>query len=266
MRTTNHPRRLVSVFICLFLAMLGMIIGLAVLGDYSLKSLASLLGAGIAASLIASGISGLFALWIIAPQTARSVEETIRATLGHPVHILSERRYLSQDFFMLTESARNIDIISLSLASFVENTPLNSLLRWIAEGKCLRLLVLAPSSGAASQRGREEGINLPNKIKDSIRQFHRICEHAKALIKNHHTFKGSLEVRIFDSLPYFAICAVMALHSWVYIIHTFQVFSLRLSVFKRERVLHSRRLKDTSRSYGMNLAMVGLHPRVGGFV
>jgi hypothetical protein len=63
---------------------------------------------------------------------------------------------------------------------------------------------LAPSSGAASQRGREEGINLPNKIKDSIRQFHKICEHAKAEIRSHHTFKGSLEVRIFDSLPYFA--------------------------------------------------------------
>lgn len=184
--------------------MLGIIAGLAVLGDFSAKAFVSLLGAGIAASLIASGISGLFALWIIGPQTARTVEETIRSTLGHPVHILSERRYLSQDFFMLTESARNVDIISLSLTSFVENTPLNSLLRWIAEGRCFRLLVLAPSSGAATLRGREEGINLPNKIKDSIRQFHRICEHAKAEVKDHHTFKGSLEVRIFDSIPYFA--------------------------------------------------------------
>lgn len=203
-RTPDNFRQLISVFVCIVLAMLGMIIGLGVLGDFSVDAIVSLLGAGVAASLIASGVSGLFALWIIGPQTARSVEEAIRSTLGHPVHILSERRYLAHDFSVLTESAKTVDIISLSLANFVENTPPNSLLRWIAEGKCLRLLVLAPSSPMALQRGREEGINLPGKIKESLRQLQRICEQAKTEVKKHHTFNGSLEVRVFDSIPYFA--------------------------------------------------------------
>lgn len=202
-RAPDDLRRLIFLFIFVVLALSGMVVGLAVLGKFELSAMISLIGTGVAASLIASGISGIFALWIIAPQTARSVEEAIRSTLGHPVHVLSERRHLSQDFSMLTEGAKNVDIISLSLASFVENTPLTTLLRWIREGKRFRLLMLAPDSEIAKQRGIEEGINLQNKIRESIRQLHTICEQIQSEIKG-HSCQGRLEVRFFDSIPYFA--------------------------------------------------------------
>jgi hypothetical protein len=131
------------------------------------------------------------------------VEEAIRSTLGHPVHLLAERRHLSQDFFILTEGASNVDVISLSLASFVENTPLTTLLRWIREGKKFRLLMLAPDSEITKQRGIEEGINLQAKIRESIRQLHRISEQIQENI-NGQACRGRLEVRTFNSIPYFA--------------------------------------------------------------
>jgi hypothetical protein len=194
---------MISLFVFVVLALFGMVIGLAVLGKFELDAMISLIGAGVAASLIAAGISGAFALWIIAPQTAKSVEEAIRSTLGHPVHVLSERRHLSQDFSMMAEGAKNVDIINLSLVSFVENTPLTTLLRWIREGKKFRLLMLTPDSDITKQRGIEEGINLHNKIIESIGQLHKICEYVQAEI-NGQSCQGRLEVRVFVSIPYFA--------------------------------------------------------------
>ena len=205
MNTTDTFRRTITLCIYIFLAMLGLILGLAVIGKFDSGAFISLLGAGVAASLIASGVSGIFALWIIAPQTSRSVEEALRATLGHPVHILSERRYLSQDFFKLAEGGREIDIISLSLNSFVDNTPVNSLLGWIAEGgKRFRIIVLAPESLITERRGIEEGIELPQKIRDNLRRFGNLCAFAEHEKASGRIFKGSLEVRTFDAVPYFS--------------------------------------------------------------
>lgn len=188
------------------LSLIGLILGLYIVGDFDFNELAALLGVGVAGSLIASGISGLFVQLIIAPQAARTVTAAVRSVVGHPARVLDERQHLNREFSELTEKGDNIDLISLTLTSFTENTHRKKLYKWIARGrKHIRIMLLSPDSIIGSRRGEDEGgVDLSRKIKESITRLSIFCEYARVKSGDGQKLKGSLEVRVFDSIPYFA--------------------------------------------------------------
>jgi hypothetical protein len=188
-----------------FSMMLGLILGLLAVGSFNVDKFLSLLVAGISTSLIATGIVGLFTLWIIAPQNARRLEEMIKDAVGFPARILPERRFINKQYVELTEAADRIDVISLSLYAFYDNYPREKLVEWIKEkGKKFRVLVLSPEGRAAELRSMAENIDLGKKIRESLWQFQKICDRAESDLNKGSEWAGGLEIRTYDSIPYFA--------------------------------------------------------------
>jgi Domain of unknown function (DUF5919) len=112
---------------------------------------------------------------------------------------------MTRYYIRWTEAARRIDIITQSMQTILENYGDDRLMEWIMGGKKFRVLVLSPGSAAAKIRGKEEEIPLPNKIVTQIETLQRIYKRArKQIVDKGRKCSGSLEVRLYDGIPYFA--------------------------------------------------------------
>jgi hypothetical protein len=134
------------------------------------------------------------------------------------VEVVSDQRSRYQhQFLQLKLNANNtLDISGIALdnalADFIQEPVL---LRKSFTGLDIRLLFLSPSGAYVSQRAQEEGIDveeLREKLRETVRRSAKIYE---TLLRELRKSKkggtnlrhniGSLEIRIFDALPYCTI-------------------------------------------------------------
>jgi hypothetical protein len=103
-----------------------------------------------------------------------------------------------------SEAADRIDVITLTMEVILNNFGDDRWIKFLRNGKKIRILVLSPSSSAAGMRGRQEGINLPGKTLGQIEILkNRLYAQAVEQLSNEE-YSGSLEVRFYDGIPYFA--------------------------------------------------------------
>ena len=130
------------------------------------------------------------------------------AALGSesPASLLPARRLLTQVYEEKTAKATQVDIITLTMETLLSHYSEDRLVQWILhEGKRIRILVLAPDALATRIRGREEGIDLAAKIVHQMDRLRRLYGKVQERVEDcSEQCKGSLEVRAYDSLPYFA--------------------------------------------------------------
>ena len=120
--------------------------------------------------------------------------------------LASERSHLSQYYLEQAGSAAAIDIIALTLQTALENFGEDKFIQWIQAGKNIRILMLSPASTAAKTRSREESSNedfLPSKITEQVKALKRLHSRVERELKS-QDYRGSLEVRLYDDLPYFS--------------------------------------------------------------
>jgi nucleoside phosphorylase len=117
-----------------------------------------------------------------------------------------ERARLTEHYVAWAEGANTIDIVSLSMQVILENYGDERLISWVMGGKKVRVLVLSPRSITARIRGNEERIDLPKKIQTQIKRLRNICKQAQRQMSRDTAERclGSLEVRVYDGIPYFA--------------------------------------------------------------
>ncbi|MCI0610785.1 MAG: DUF5919 domain-containing protein, partial [Anaerolineae bacterium] len=131
----------------------------------------------------------------------------IKAISGSPVLFLPEKRgHLSKEYYLPKSAiAKNIDIITLSMRMINEEYAKGDLVRWVVkDGKNFRILVLSPESSSAILIGRQEGISLPDKIKGEIKRLGNLHQQFQKEVDKAGMCKGSLEVRYYDGIPYYA--------------------------------------------------------------
>lgn len=137
------------------------------------------------------------------------IEDTDRipfAALDRDIYFFDIYRCeMTKYYIRWAEAANKVDIITQSMQTILDNYGDDRLVEWIIEGKIFRVLVLSPSSAAAKIRGKEEEIPLPNKIATQIKTLQRIYKRArKQVSEGRKKCLGSLEVRLYDGIPYFA--------------------------------------------------------------
>jgi hypothetical protein len=139
------------------------------------------------------------------PSSTRSVKHLVSPPIE--ITVLKPERTLLSDFYLeQAGSSSNIDIIALTLQSALENFSEAKFIQWIRDGKHIRILMLSPSSTVAKIRSSEEASDqdfLPNKIMIQIKALKRLFTRAEKELKGQN-YTGSLEVRLYDSLPYFS--------------------------------------------------------------
>lgn len=117
-----------------------------------------------------------------------------------------ERSRMTEYYITQADKGSTIEIISLSLEVVLNNYGDDRFIRWIREGKHIRILVLSPLSMGARLRSREESGNeafLPEKIVVQIGNLQNLYNHAVGALE-HTSYRGSLEVRLYEGIPYFA--------------------------------------------------------------
>lgn len=139
------------------------------------------------------------------PSSTRSGKHLVSPS--NEITVLKPERTLLSDFYLeQAGSSSNIDIIALTLQSALENFSEAKFIQWIRDGKHIRILMLSPFSAAAKIRSREEASDedfLPNKIMIQIKALKRLFTRAEKELKGQN-YTGSLEVRLYDGLPYFS--------------------------------------------------------------
>ena len=126
------------------------------------------------------------------------------------VTVLQERKFLTGNYVDWARTAKEIEIITLSMSYILDGYGDQELIGWINGGKTIKILVLNPNAYVTKLRGREEGIDLKRKILLQVQRLKKLCKESKEFIKNQEEssnaldgFTGSLEVRIYDGIPYF---------------------------------------------------------------
>ena len=122
---------------------------------------------------------------------------------------LGERSSLSDDYTRYADAAGRIDIITLTMQVLLDTYGDDRLMTWISEGKEIRILVPSPGSTAVEIRSREEGIDVSSKILTQIKRL-KTCVYDRIQKLQLLDIKctGLLEVRLYNSIPYFAyFCA-----------------------------------------------------------
>lgn len=117
-----------------------------------------------------------------------------------------ERSRMTEYYIEAANSGSTIEIITLTLQVALENYGEDRFLKWIQEGKEIRILVLSPFSMAAKLRSREESNDesfLSNKIIKQVEVLKNLYNHAEDLLE-HKNYAGSMEVRFYEGIPYFA--------------------------------------------------------------
>jgi len=121
------------------------------------------------------------------------------------VPILEMRQYLTDLYVAKARKAKKIDLTTLTMETFL-NAYYENLPRWLADGKEIRVLCLAPNACATIVRGRQEQHPLDKKILLQHERLATLCKNLKnkkddgSLI----SVQGSLEVRVYDGMPYHA--------------------------------------------------------------
>jgi hypothetical protein len=125
----------------------------------------------------------------------------------HEITVLPTERSLLSEFYLdQIVSSTNIDIIALTLQTALEHFGLDRFIQWIKDRKHIRILMLSPDSDAAKVRGIEEDSNenfLVDKIILQIKALRSLYIQAEKDL-NQVSAAGSLEVRLYDELPYFS--------------------------------------------------------------
>ncbi|MBN2287449.1 MAG: hypothetical protein JXI43_13440 [Tissierellales bacterium] len=206
MKKESHEfKTTITIIGYMLLVILGLLLGLLAIGSFEFEKLRQLLAAGVAASMMATGIAGIISYWIIAPQSAKHLDDVIKEAVGFPARILPERRYISERYAEFTKAAKNIDVLSMSLSAFCDNYPTEDLIKWIKyDEKNFRLLVLSPKSPIIEIRNMQENTDIRKKILDSFKKIKEIHDRAESDYRNNKKWNGSLEVRIYDNIPYLA--------------------------------------------------------------
>jgi hypothetical protein len=117
-----------------------------------------------------------------------------------------ERALMTNYYIDKANQGSTIEIITLTLQVALENYGEGRFLRWIQEGKQIRILVLSPFSMATKLRSREENSDenfLANKIIQKVELLKNLYNTAGDLLE-HKNYAGSMEVRFYDGIPYFA--------------------------------------------------------------
>jgi hypothetical protein len=173
---------------------------------YDQTGLINTISIGVGISLVATGVTGIIVSRTIRPKTEEEIEMAIKRTMGSPATFLQERRYINEKYYIPKFStAKQIDIITLSMMMLLEMSASQDLVRWVVnDGKNIRILVLSPESPSAVLRGREEGIDLAVKIKEEIKRLYKLYRAFRTEINHTKKCAGSLEVRCYDGIPYFA--------------------------------------------------------------
>jgi hypothetical protein len=120
--------------------------------------------------------------------------------------LAAERSQLSHFYADQSKSAATIDMISLTLLSAMENFGKEKFVQWIRVGKKIRVLMLSPLSTAAELRSLEESASkdfLRTKIIKQIEELKSLHATAEKQLRG-QDYTGSLEIRVFDDLPYFS--------------------------------------------------------------
>jgi hypothetical protein len=118
----------------------------------------------------------------------------------------AERSLLAEDYLKYILSSAKIDMLALTLQSALEHFGQGRFIEWIKEGKNIRMMMLSPYSAAAKLRSLEENPNenfLYNKITVQIKELKSLYTQAEEQLRN-LIVTGSLEVRLYDNLPYFS--------------------------------------------------------------
>jgi hypothetical protein len=118
----------------------------------------------------------------------------------------AERSLLAEDYLKHILSSAKIDMLALTLQSALEHFGQGRFIQWIKDGKNIRMMMLSPYSAAAKLRSLEEDTNenfLYNKITVQIKELKSLYTQAEEQLKNLNV-TGSLEVRLYDDLPYFS--------------------------------------------------------------
>jgi hypothetical protein len=138
------------------------------------------------------------------------IEDTGRvpfADLDTYIYFFDIRRCaLTPYYIRWTEAASRIDIITMSMQAVLDNYGYDRLVEWLMAGKNFRVLLLSPSSEAARIREKEEGISVANKIVTQIEAL-KACIYErtqKQIADKGQAHLGSLEVRFYEGIPYFA--------------------------------------------------------------
>lgn len=125
----------------------------------------------------------------------------------HEIIVLPTERSLLSEFYLdQIVCSTNIDIIALTLQTALEHFGSDRFIQWIKDRKHIRILMLSPHSDAARLRGIEEDSNenfLVDKIILQIKALKSLYHQAEMEL-NQAGATGSLEVRLYDELPYFS--------------------------------------------------------------
>lgn len=158
---------------------------------------------GLGASCMATAVAGFVTVLIVAPSSADALLERISQTLGSPAVLLSQRTLLTERYRDLTQNATNIDITSMTLKAFLSGFRTDDIIEYIVQGKKFRILLLFPDSQGARVRQKEEPeANLESDIYAAVRAAKTIHDAWKG--PNKRKWRGSLEVRFYETLPYHA--------------------------------------------------------------
>ena len=118
------------------------------------------------------------------------------------VCVESARARLTEKYFHLASKAKEIEVAGLTLKSFHDHFDMEDIMGLVKKGKKFRILVLFPTAYVTRIRQKEE--TTPNFVEDisaSLKYFEDIHKIWK---KEGSVWKGRLEVRFYDTIPYFA--------------------------------------------------------------
>jgi len=117
-----------------------------------------------------------------------------------------DRACMTEYYIREVDEGSTIEIISLTLQVVLENYGEDRILKWVKGGKKFRILILYPFSMGAKLRSLEESDDesfLTKKINKQVLRLKDLYEMARKFDNFKH-YNGSLEVRFYDGIPYFA--------------------------------------------------------------
>ena len=142
-------------------------------------------------------------IWVLL--SAERVKKAANASIGtgEQITIHPERSVITSDYFKLAKRAWNIDVLGLTLKSFRDFFGVTDIIQLLRDGKKLRILILFPTAYVTQIRQMEEkkdnSANFEDDIETTIQTFEKISAKCKE-----QGLKGALEVRFYDTIPYFA--------------------------------------------------------------
>jgi len=192
-----------SILTNLLLLSFGLVLTMS--GTYAFRQsvLLSNIAIGLGVGLLGTAVAGFLTDWIIAPHSTKVLEEAIARTMGTPALILPKRTLLTEMYRSMVVEAREVDLTSLTLKAFFNGFSIQEIVGYIKQGKHFRIMVLLPGAPVTRIREKEEkAADFTAAIQESLRIVESIYRSWERGDKRE--WRGSFEVRLYDSIPCFA--------------------------------------------------------------